>query len=489
MVNPFIRVGMAGMLALLIGSGMYQPAFAAVKAPDSLVYQQQEARIDEVLHQLVEHHLNSNLDIKKLTDAAIQGMVNQTGDPYTSYFNDDQFKTFIDNVEGDFAGLGIFVDEKNGRFFVHSVLDKSPADLAGVRAGDEILKIDGDSVTGMKIEQVTGKIQGAAGSYVFMDLKRAGKVLSFEIQRQELQIPPVESRMLNNHIGYLQLSTFSTDAPDAMRTNLDKLKQQGMKSLIFDMRDNPGGHVDAAIQIAGMFLPKGKHVVVYVEDRTGQKQALDTDGSNWDYPLIVLVNKGTASASEIVTSALQSYGVARVIGTTTYGKGVMQDIQPLKTGGVLKMTVEEYFSPTMKKINEVGITPDFTVDSPDQQLLQAVAQLNGALTLGLNNDGTIQLAGFPVADNNLLARRIGGKWYIGLRSFADTYGWNIYWDGKLQQITLTEGKMQKKYPARSSAMKNVNGFFFIPVDILVQDFSSISTEKQPDGLLLRVSQG
>ncbi|WP_052947408.1 S41 family peptidase [Aneurinibacillus tyrosinisolvens] len=455
----------AFVLGILL-TGMIQPGAQTVSAagttPDAKTYEQQEARFRELLQLVMEKHVDKNLDVMKLTDAALHGMMDATGDPHSMYFTDSEFQEFMSNVEGSFAGIGIYVEQKGDRFIIQSVMEGAPAQRAGLMTGDEVIAIDGESIAGKKIDEVTEKMKGNAGTSISMTVKRKSETLTVNLTREEITFSPVESRMLDNQIGYIQLYTFADNSAQLMAQHLANLQKKGMKGLILDLRDDPGGHLEAAVDIAKLFIDKGP--VVHTVDRDGKKETLTVDGPEWKTPIAILVNGGTASASEILTAALQDYGLATVIGTKTYGKGTVQEIMPLETGGVVKLTVAEYFSPKMRKVNGNGITPDIVIESPDQQLLKAVAQVKGSTALKLFNNGTSEIGGFPL-EEGVLAKQINGTWYVALRGIAEMYGGSVGWDEKKHQVTFAYGKTKKGYAiAHNPSLRTDNGRSFLSIE-------------------------
>jgi carboxyl-terminal processing protease len=467
-------------------SGGIAPVWAEEKTSQetgSNPYAAQEARIHEVLQKVMEEHLNSKLDINRLTDGAIRGMLEETGDPYTTYFTDEEFGQFYSNLEGTFTGIGVYIQQRDNKLFVESIFEDSPAAKADVRAGDEIIAVDGKRVAGQSVDDVAEWMKGETGSAVELTLKREGKEHTVSLTREVLQVSPVDSVMLDNKIGYIALYTFADNSADVFAKHLKKLQNDGAQGLIIDLRDNGGGYVDAALAIADMFIDKG--ALLHVQDRTGKTTDIPAKQGSVHIPTVVLVNGGTASASEVLAGALQDDKVATVIGTKTFGKGVVQELMPLQKGGVLKLTVEEYFSPLMHKINGQGITPDIVVENSDEQVMKAVSYLHGSTSLYLYPNGTAGVAGFPAG--NSIAKKINGKWFVALRPFAQLYGGQIYWDGARQQATLRYGEVSRNYTTKNNTyVRNEKGTLWVSLDKLDSDFSSIYLEKQGGNIIVHV---
>lgn len=469
-------------------SGGVAPVWAAEDAAQpqearNIPYAAQEARIHEVLQKIMEEHLNSEHDIKRLTDGAIRGLLEEAGDPYTTYFTEQEFEDFYNGLEGTFAGIGIYIQQQDNKLIIQSIFEESPAEKAGLREGDEVVAVDGKRVAGQSIEQVTEWMKGEPDSSVELTVKRGGKEHTVQLKREILQFSPVDSLMLDNKIGYMTLYTFSDNSAEVFRKHLSRLQSDGMEGLILDLRDNGGGYLDAAIEIADMFVDKG--ALVHVKDRSGKLTDIPAKSGSIQIPMVVLVNGLTASASEVLTGVLKDYKVATVIGTKTFGKGTVQELIPLQKGGVLKLTVEEYFSPLMHKINGQGILPDIVVQNPDEQVMRAISYLHGSTALHLYPDGTAGVAGFPAG--NSLAKKVGGKWFIALRPFAEVYGCQIYWDGARQQAVLRCGEVVRKYSTKNNTyLRNEKGTLWLALDKLDSDFPSIFVEKRGGDILVHV---
>lgn len=472
----------------LAGTIIWTAAFGTApvwaKETPASAYTEQEARIHEVLQKVLNGHVNNNLDIKKLTDGAIRGIVAETGDPYTAYFTEDEFTNFIGEVEGQFSGIGIYVEQRKQSFFVDSVIADSPASKADLRSGDEIVVINGEKIAGKTIDEVTEEMKGQAGTPVELQIRRHDQLLTKIVKREDMQTSPVDSIMLDGKIGYMTLYTFSYNIADVFKEQLARLQKDGMKSLIIDLRDNPGGHIEGAIDIADLFVEHG--TLVNMVNRNGKKLSIPATGKGTAIPMVVLVNGNSASASEILTGALQDHHAARIMGTKTFGKGTVQEITPLDKGGVLKMTVEEYFSPNMHKINGVGIVPDDVVQNPNEQVVKAITYLTGATSLHLFADGKVSFNGFPPAVTPL-AKKVNGRWYIALRPFAQAYGYRISWDGVKQQAGLRIGETERKYAVSGNPhVRSENGTTWVALDQLDRDFDAISVEKKEAEWLVHI---
>lgn len=485
-VKKKIKQWLASGLLLTSMAGVALPVQAAESAAggaDKYPYADQEARIHEVMKKVMEEHLNDRLDIRQLTDGAIRGMLDETGDPYTTYFTEKEFEEFYNELEGTFAGIGIYIQQQDDALIIDSVYEGSAAERAGLRSGDEIIAIDGKQMAGKPADQAAELMKGEPGSRITLTIKRDGQEQSITVQREIMQYSPVDSMMLENKIGYIALYTFSENSAEVFEKHLDKLKRDGMEGLILDLRDNGGGYLDASIAIADLIIDKG--LIVNVKNRTGKQTEVSARSGGIDVPLAVLINEYTASASEVLAGALQDHKMGTLIGAKTFGKGVVQELRPLEKGGILKLTVEEYFSPKMRKINGQGITPDIIVEDSDAQLLKAITYLQGSTALHLYPNGTAGVAGFSAGKT--IAKKVGDKWFIALRPLAGLYGYQIYWDNVRQQAVLHSGDTMRRYSTKNNTyVRNEKGVLWVALDKLDSDFPSIYVEQRGDTILVHV---
>jgi carboxyl-terminal processing protease len=294
---------------------------------------------------------------------AIRGMLN-TLDPHSAFMPPDVYKEMQVDTKGEFGGLGIQIGLKDERLTVIAPIEGTPADRAGVLAGDRIIKIDGATTKDLSLMDAVNKMRGAKGTKVTLTLEREGSAspLDVTLVREIIRIQSARHKMLENGIGYVRLTQFQEQTAEDLGKALGGLRQQEMKSLILDLRNNPGGLLTSAVEVSERFLPKGK-VVVSIKGRQGKAEEYTADGSQplLDLPMIVLVNEGSASASEIVAGAMQDWGRAVVVGTTTFGKGSVQTIIPLSDGSALRLTTAKYYTPKGRSIQNTGIDPTITV--------------------------------------------------------------------------------------------------------------------------------
>ncbi|MBP3832092.1 MAG: S41 family peptidase [Clostridia bacterium] len=307
------------------------------------------------------------IDEEKLKDGAIKGYVEGLGDKYTEYISKDEMKKFTENINGSFMGIGIYMiaDESSGKIIVHHPISDSPAYNAGIKAGDVIVSVDGVEYGYDELNTIADHIKGEAGTKVKLVIERDGKNIDFEIERAKIETNPITSKMLEKDIGYLNLPSFDKDVSKKLKEKIDDLTAKGAKSLILDLRNNGGGMVDECEEITDLFLDKGKTIMTTKDKKGNVEKSVTKNKKTYDLPLVILVNENTASASEILTGALKDNNRIKVIGTKTYGKGVIQSVFNLSDGSGLKITTAEYFTPNGIEINKKGITPDIEVKLPD----------------------------------------------------------------------------------------------------------------------------
>ncbi|HSQ77984.1 MAG TPA: S41 family peptidase [Nitrospirota bacterium] len=317
--------------------------------------------------ELVRRNYVENPNSKELVEGAIRGMIAGL-DPHSSYMSERQFKEMSMDIKGEFQGVGIQIGVKNAQLTIIAPIEGTPGDRAGLAAGDKILRINEEWTKDLSIEQAVDKMRGPKGTSVRLLILREGweKPKEFKITRDTIKVQSVKSKMLDDGIGYVKLIQFQGQTASELELALKGLEAKGIKKLILDMRNNPGGILDTSVDVSGKFLPKDK-LVVYLQGRqkTDRKDYLTTSSEPpREYPMVVLVNTGSASASEIVAGALQDSKRALIVGTQTFGKGSVQTVFPLEDGGGIRLTTAKYYTPNGRSIQNVGITPDIEVKLP-----------------------------------------------------------------------------------------------------------------------------
>ena len=316
---------------------------------------------------VIDKYYLGDVDEESLKEGAIQGYIEGLGDPYTEYISKEDMEDYMEDTMGNFVGIGIYMieDTQTNQIMVLAPIKGSPAEKAGLRPGDYIIAVNGEECTADDMTAISTKIKGEEGSTVKLQILRGEETLDFEIQRENIIVNPVEGEVLENNIGYIEFSSFDENTAEEFKTKFEELQSQGITSLIIDLRNNGGGIVDEALQIAGYIADKDSVLLYEVDKDNNEKVEKNENAPIINMPVIILTNENTASSSEILAGALKDLGKARIVGTKTYGKGVIQQILTLPDGSGLKITTEKYLTPNRTEINEIGIEPDETVELPE----------------------------------------------------------------------------------------------------------------------------
>ena len=314
---------------------------------------------------LLKRNYNGEVDNHQLFDGALKGMVESVGDPYTVYLNKKDFQQLSEMTVGSFGGIGIVFGKRGNDYVVISALEDNPGAKAGIKSGDIITAIDDKSTREMNMEQVANKIRGKYGTTVTLELKdKEGKLRKVNVVRAEIKNPSVAGQMLaNTKIGYIRIAIFNENTGDDFAKKYAELEKQGMQALVLDLRENPGGILDAGVDVARMLVPKGP--IVSVIDKNGNKFEETSSLEKVKYPLAVLIDHGSASASEIVAGAIKDTKSGKLFGVKTFGKGSVQSVYRLDNNTAVKITVAKYYTPSGVSIHNVGIEPDVKVELPD----------------------------------------------------------------------------------------------------------------------------
>lgn len=322
----------------------------------------------------------------KLVEGAIKGVVNSLDDPYSVYLDTKTYSKLQEQIRGSFGGIGILVGAKDRYLTVVKPFANTPAARAGIKAGDIITFIGDQKTKDMDTETAVNLMRGPVGSQVELTIVREGvqEPLKKPLKREEISVPTVEGRVLpgENRVGYIVISQFTENTGDELVSTLQELRKEGMKGLVLDLRDNPGGELGSAIKVADQFLGKGP--IVHIDYRVGLDQTFDAEPDKLDLPLVVLVNKGSASAAEILAGAVKDAKVGTLVGTQTFGKGIVQTVFPLDNGAGLKLTTARYLTPDKHDIHKKGVAPDVVVEQEagakiDKQLEKAIELVQAKL--------------------------------------------------------------------------------------------------------------
>ncbi len=325
---------------------------------------------------LIEDSIESNylmeVDDDELENGLYEGLVEATGDRYADYYTREDMKKLKESTTGVFYGIGAYVgiDTATNYPKLTGIIEDTPAERAGLLAEDVIIEVDGQNVRGMDLNDVVALIKGDIGTSVTLTIYRSGETeyRDIPVTRDKVESPTVKYELMDDGIAYIRIYQFESVTSDQFAQKLEQARNDNMKGLIIDLRNNPGGTLESVVKIARQLLPKG--MIVYTEDKYGKRNEFKCDGKNeFDLPLVVLINEGSASASEILSGAVKDYGIGKLVGKTTFGKGIVQKIFYLSDGTALKLTISHYYTPKGNDIHEVGIKPDVDVDlDPDKYL-------------------------------------------------------------------------------------------------------------------------
>lgn len=318
-----------------------------------------------VIRNKIDQEYIGEIDENDLIEGAIKGYVSGLNDEYTEYLTVDEMSSFTEDIEGEFVGIGVYItkDTENNTILVYGTIPDSPAQAAGLKTGDIITSVDGVECNGDDYDTITNSIKGVEGTKVTIVILRDGEELSFEIERKTVEVKHVTSQKLENNIGYIYISSFEGDVSSQFEEAYNDLANQGITSLIIDIRNNGGGIVDESLDIAEMMTDKGQTLLIE-SDKNGEEEVIKAEKDKTiTMPIVLLVNEYSASASEILAGILkENVENATLIGNTTYGKGVIQTLYPLTDGSGIKITTNEYFTPNHNTINKIGVEPDIKVD-------------------------------------------------------------------------------------------------------------------------------
>lgn len=366
--NRFLKGALVGALAMfcaiMLGGGLWKLAGSVGLVPAFTQKAKVERKLN-VLDTIVDRYYLYEEDVEEedLIEGLYAGYLAALGDPYTDYFTKKETKELFESVTGEFFGVGALLsqDVSTGAITITQVYEDSPAEKAGVLAEDILIKVDDHVIADESLDEIVTWIKGEQGTEVTLHVLRGGEELALTAIRDTVQTLTVDCEMKDGQIGYIYIQEFDDVTEEQFREALSEMEEQGMKGLVIDIRSNPGGNLDTVVAMLQMLLPEGD--IVSIRDRDGVQEKYTCDGTNaFDKPLAVLVNQYSASASEIFSGAIQDYGIGEIVGMTTYGKGVVQDILDLGDGTSMKLTTAEYFLPSGRSINQKGIIPDVEVE-------------------------------------------------------------------------------------------------------------------------------
>lgn len=346
-------------------------------------------------------------------------------DDYSIYFTKEEYQEFATDMSGSFGGIGVQITKVKDKLIVTTPLPGTSALKAGIKTGDEIISVNGQSVVGFTITQASKLIRGEVGTVVNIGIKRDNTKLFFNIKREIVIVSSVESKILDNKIGYLKITEFNENTTEQVEEALNNFDKNKVLKIIVDVRNNPGGSLRTVVDILNFFVPEGP--LVYVNSKTQGEEVLKSTLDKQKYKVCVLVNENSASASELFAGAIQDRGVGKIIGTTTYGKGVVQSLIPLKNDGAVKFTTSEYFTPNKNKVQGVGIKPDIVIEN---KIGQSKVDLSTYPELKKDRKPTLNTVGLDV---------------LGAEMILQTLGYKVNTpDGVLDQVTFEQIKLFQK---------------------------------------------
>ena len=378
------RFGIGVLVGIVIGAVIITGVWGAAKvvsavffkgnfATESTSRSDMEHKLDRLNALIEKYYLyEDEIDKDALVEGIYSGYAGALGDPYTEYYDEQEAKELFETTNGEFFGIGASMSKQLGT-------DEITIDKAGLKSGDILYKVDEHETAGYELDTVVSWIKGEKGTSVVLHVLRDGKEVEVTAVRDKIEVQTVAYEMKEDQIGYIAVSEFDSVTYHQFETALEDLEKQGMKGLVIDLRNNPGGNFDTVTDMLKLLLPEG--VIVSTKDKEGNVEEVTCDGANeFDKPLAVLVNQYSASASEIFSGAVQDYGIGEIVGMTTYGKGVVQQLMDLGDGTCLKMTIAEYYTPNGRSINGKGVEPDVEVEYEyDENNPEADTQLEKAL--------------------------------------------------------------------------------------------------------------
>ena len=371
--HTFLKGALTGALIVLLAAGLASCG----------LLKSEESRKMELLESLIDRYYIGEADAEALTEGVYKGYIEGLGDPYSAYYDEEETARMAESLSGEFGGVGALMsqDRETGVITVLQVYEDSPAQKAGMQDGDVLYKVDGEDVSGRELTEVVNLVKGEKGTDVTLTLLRgdAGDEIELTVTRDTIEDQTVTYEMKEAGVGYIRVAEFDTVTYEQYKEALEDLEAQGMEKLVIDLRSNPGGNLETVCDMLDLMLPEG--LIVYTEDKDGRREEYTSDAEHqFDKPLAVLVDGYSASASEIFAGAIQDYGLGQIVGTRSYGKGVVQSIFDLKDGTSVKLTIAEYFTPKGRSIDGEGITPDVEVEYVyDEADPQADNQLEKAL--------------------------------------------------------------------------------------------------------------
>lgn len=374
------------VVSIAFTSGKYFGSFTGHSTVGNTIITKETAKKAEAIQKVIDTYYLEEENISDVQEGVYKGMLDALGDPYSVYYSKEEYDAFQESYSGEYCGIGatLMQDGETGIITIVKPFDGSPAKEAGMRTDDILYKVEDEEVTGQDLTEVVSKVKGVENTTVHLTILRGSEEIEMDVVRRTISVPTVESEMLENNIGYIAISEFDEITLEQWNEAYSTLNAQGMQSLIVDLRNNPGGGLSVVANILDTILPEG--IIVYHEDKYGRKDEFTSDEEHKiEIPMAVLINGNSASASEIFAGAVKDYKLGTLIGTTTFGKGIVQQMISLGDGSAVKVTISKYYTPSGVCIHETGIEPDIEVkfdsekyleDESDNQLQKAIEVLS-----------------------------------------------------------------------------------------------------------------
>ncbi|WP_128896550.1 S41 family peptidase [Longirhabdus pacifica] len=471
------KVSVKRLATVVIASLLLSSSQVAASGVDVSSYQ----KIEEVKQIIDQYHLEQ-VEEKDIIDDAIDGIVNGLDDPYASYYSQKDAEQITQLFEEGYVDSGLVLhDDLDGNVIVIDTLENSASD-GKLELGDIITKIDVEDITAYGAVYAAYWLSGSDGDEITVTVLRNGEEREIKLTLTPYDFSSIESTMIHD-IGYIKMKQFSEDADESFKQHLDRLKEQGMEKLVFDLRNNPGGFVDTAMNIVKNFMDKA--VVMYTTDASGITiPATIIDGKNADFPVVILVNEESASASELLTGALQDHEVATVVGNWTYGKARIQQYFPLSDGSVFGLTIQHYLTPNKRDINYIGLLPDVYVYEEIPQFITAlhtagVKQMELKRTpYGVEVNGHDLQATFNMVENE-------GTIYIPYTILGALMNAEIVYDYEKETVQFIQGEQSTIYDMNSEVFQAYNETYFIDVAVVQQTFPQLQWSNKDGELHLK----
>lgn len=472
------------LMAIAIGMSVATPTSQAVVESDAY------SDMSEVFQYLHHFHL-SGIEAEQLKHEAIEAMIDVLDDQHTEYFTAEEWAQYERSLNQAYVGVGMRLAAQEDGFQVVEVFANSPAQQSGILKGDFIIKVDEHAAEGLTLSELVDFIIGPEGTEVMLTIQRQDEQLTVRSVRAEINVPQVTyDTMLqesDHAMGYIRVHSFSDDVDVAFIRALTALHANDIAGLIVDVRGNPGGYLHVVASIAEQFIAEG--TLIHTKDRNDISGSQDIyNGQSVDYPIVVLVDGQSASASEILAAALQDYGIATIIGTNTYGKGSVQRLIRLSSGSYLKITLEEYLSPHLHRVDGVGVQPDIEVQDPVAQMLTAMHTLHMP-HIDINYSARELVVNGVTVEGFIDVLRDDGRVYVHSRQLAAIVGGQVEWHGETQSVTITADHTQHTFANASQNMKLIAGKSYLDLDAFAQAFEQFNWESAGEVLNMSYKQG